>query len=164
MYTPLSSTTPPNPEKSLCEFIGWVFHSLRIGSIIKTLAGRQPPPHLHFQYYIRVYHLSTVSPKLIDKTVQNLNGQNSWAIDWSCVDELLEPPPCRHPNRFRTNSWFLNTFKMGFKTLNRVIRGLRPDRTTQSTILNWSGFSIFFVLKHTYSIITVCICTLEEEP
>lgn len=53
---------------------------------------------------------------------------------------------------------------MGFKTFNRVLRGSRPDRTTQSTIWNGSGFSIFSVLIHTYSIFTVCICTLEEEP
>lgn len=89
-------------------------------------ASTPPPLHLHFQYYIRVY-LYTVSPKLMAKTVQNLYGQNSWAIDWSCVDELLEPPPWRHPTRFRNNSWFLNTFKMGFKTFNRVLRGLSDN-------------------------------------
>lgn len=39
-----SLSLPPlsNPAKSFCESIGWVFHSLRIGSTIKWLAGRHP--------------------------------------------------------------------------------------------------------------------------
>lgn len=157
MYTPISPTpslTRKNRSVNLLAECSTVWESAPQSN---DWPGVNPPLHyLHFKYYIRV-DLCTVSPKLIDKTVQNLNGQNIWATDWSCVDELLEPPPWRHPTRFRTKSWFLNTFRMGFKTFNRVLRGLRPDRTTQSTIWKWSGFSIFFVV-HTYSIITICIC------
>lgn len=122
MYIPLSPTpslTRKNRSVNLLAEYSTVWESAPQSN---EWPGVNPPPrHFpHFQYYIRVY-LYTVSPKLIDKTVQNLNGQNSWVIDWSCVDELLEPPPWRHPNRFRTKSWFFNIFKMGFKTFNRVI-------------------------------------------